>query len=111
MFKKSLFKNLLQELIKHGEIKTTQAKAKILRRSVDRVINRAKKESLNKRYLTTLLPKGLIGKLIKDIVPSFSGRKSGFTRTIKLGTRAGDNAPIVLIKWVEKPEIEKEKTV
>lgn len=102
MFKKALFKNLLQELVKHGKIKTTQAKAKVLRDSVDRVVNRAKERSLDKRYLLSFLPQRLMERLVKEIAPRFSERKSGFTRTIKLGTRAGDNAPMVLMEWVEE---------
>lgn len=111
MFKKALFKNLLQGLVKHGKIKTTQAKAKVLRDSVDRVVNRAKEKSLDKRYLLSLLPPRLMERLVKEIAPRFSERKSGFTRTIKLGTRAGDNAPMVLMEWVEGEEKIEEKPV
>ncbi len=46
----------------------------------------------------------LVEKLFTDLARRFEGRPGGFTRTIKLGPRRGDGAPLVLIEWVVKPE-------
>lgn len=107
MSKKALFKNLLQELIKHGKIKTTQGRARILQDQVDRVVNRTKVKGTSERYLLSLLPQKLMEKLVGKIAPKFVEGKSGFTRAIKLGRRAGDNAPMVLVEWIEGKEIKK----
>lgn len=105
--KTPLLKNLLRELVIHERIKTTQAKARELKSLVDRIISYAKKGKQSKYYLQRYLPEKLIEKVIDKIAPGFANRQSGFTRVFKLGKRLGDNAPITLIEFVKKVEIEK----
>ena len=102
--RKALFKNLITSLISHGEIKTTEAKAKAVKRLVDKLITKAKKGTLHARrqILSFLARKEAVEKLFKEIAPRFKNRQSGFTRTIKLGPRRGDNALMVLMRWTEK---------
>lgn len=102
MYKKALYRQLLVELVSHGRIKTTQARAKNLRPLVDRTIIRAKKNKNPEHYLSTLLPKKLVEKVTRERVPAFASRNSGLTRIIKLGPRKGDNAPMVLIELIER---------
>lgn len=106
MYKKAIYRQLLKELISHGRIKTTQTKAKNLRHLIDRTIVRAKKDKSPERYLSTLLPKNLVKKVISGLVPGFANRNSGFTRIIKIGRRHGDNAPMVLIELLAEREHE-----
>lgn len=87
-----LYKNSLRALIEHGKIKTTKARAKVIRGLVDKVITRAKKGGV---------PRTEIERLAKKIAPRFKDRNSGFTRIIKLGTKVGNNAPMVLMEFVE----------
>ncbi len=111
MSNKALSKNLLRQLIAYGKIKTTEARAKTLQSLTDRIVNRAKVDSVvSRRFLLSLLPPKLAEKMTKNIVPVFKKRTGGFTRIIKLGKRLGDNAQVVLIEWVEEiTEVKSEK--
>lgn len=102
--RKALFKNLIQALIVHEEIKTTETKAKAIKRLIDKLITQAKKGSLHtRRQILAFLPdKKVANKLVDEITPRFSKRISGFTRFIRLGKRRGDNAMMVKMELVEK---------
>jgi large subunit ribosomal protein L17 len=102
--RKALFRSLIQSLIIHEEIQTTESKAKAIRGLVERLITKAKVGSLNiRRQIQAFLPsKKVTNKLVDEIAPRFKQKSSGFTRLIKLGQRRGDNAPIVKMELVEK---------
>jgi len=102
--RKALFKNLIQALIIHEEIKTTQAKAKAIKGLVGKLITKAKKGSLhNRRQLLAFLQnKKVVSKLMDEIAPRFSKRQSGFTRFTNLNRRRGDDAMMVRLELVEK---------
>lgn len=102
--RKALFRSLLNSLILHEEIKTTQAKAKAVKRLVDRVIIKAKIGSLtNRRQLLAFLPsKKVVDKLIEEVAPRFKKVSSGFTRIILLGRRRGDDALMAKVELVKK---------
>ena len=102
--RKALFKNLIQALIVHEEIKITEAKAKVIKRLIDKLITKAKKGTLHsRRQILAFLPdKKAANKLVDEITPRFSKRISGFTRFIRLGKRRGDDAMIVKMELVEK---------
>ena len=107
--RKALFKNLITSFISHGEIKTTEAKAKAVKGLVDKLMTKAKKGTLHtkRQVLSFLAQKQPVEKLFKEIAPRFKNRQSGFTRTIKLGPRRGDNALMVLMEWTDKAKNEK----
>ena len=111
--RKALFKNLISALIIHGEIKTTEAKAKAVKPIFEKLITKGKKNTVYSRRLIakTLAKKDLVNKLVDEISPLFKSRPGGFTRIIKLEKRAVDNATIVKLELVEKPKprIKKEK--
>lgn len=113
--RKALFKNLTSSLILHGEIKTTEAKAKAIKRLVDKLVTRAKQQTLSARRLLTafLQDKKVVSRLVDEIAPKFKERQSGFTRILRLGKREGDQAMMVKIEFVEgveeKPEVKKPK--
>ena len=99
--RKALFKSLISSLVLKGKIKTTEAKAKAIVGQVDKIVNVAKKGTLSgRRYLLTFLEEKAVGKLLDEVAPSFSSRSSGFTQIIKIGPRKGDNASMVLLRWV-----------
>lgn len=95
--------NLATALFTHGRIKTTAAKAKRLRPLAERLITKAKKGDLHARrqVLTVVRDKDVVYRLFDEIAPTYVGRLGGYTRTLKLGARSGDNAPMVLIELVE----------
>ena len=107
----SLFRNLLTALFRHERITTTEAKAKAMRGLADRMITLAKRENLHaRRQVLRLVPdESVVKKLFDTIAARYAGRPGGYTRIIKVGHRAGDNAPLVLIELVDRPEGPKEK--
>ena len=91
-----MLRNMASSLIQHRTIETTEAKAKELRRVVDRIISMAKKDTLSARrqVAKTIESKEAFKKLFSEVIPQFDKRDSGFTRVLKVGFRRGDNAAI-----------------
>lgn len=104
--RKALFKNLVLSLLEHGEIETTEAKAKSIKGLVDTLIHRAQRGGVaTARVLSSFFgTRAIVQKLMQEIAPAMKGRVSGFTRIIHLGNRAGDAAPTVKMELVVKPQ-------
>jgi len=107
--RKALFKNLINSLIIHGQIKTTEAKAKAVRRLAEKLITKGKEQTLHARRLIAafLQNKKAVNKIVDELAPLFKKKPGGYTRIIRLGERRGDNAPMVKLELVEKAEKEK----
>ena len=101
--RKALMMNLAIALIKHGKIKTTDAKAKELRRVVERLITYGKRGTVHHRRLAfkVLHDKSVVKTLFDHIAPQYSDRNGGYTRIIKLGFRDNDCAAVSLIEFVD----------
>lgn len=99
-------RNLITCLLRDERIRTTDPKAKEVRRWVDRVITLGKEGSLHARRqaLSIVYDKAMVRKLFDTIAPRFKDRPGGYTRIIKLGRRRGDSAPISLIELVTGAE-------
>ncbi len=99
--RKALLRNLAIALIEHGQIKTTDAKAKELSRFISKLVTIGKKNTLSsRRLLLSRLPhKQSVKKLLVDIVPKYVERNGGFVGIYKIGYRKGDAAKISLIKF------------
>jgi large subunit ribosomal protein L17 len=115
----SLIANLSCSLIENGRIKTTLAKARALRPSIEKAITLAKKahatdDSSNKLHyrrlaIARLRSKTAVAKLFDELVEQFANRSGGYTRIYKLAIpRLGDAAEMALIEFVE--EVAKKKT-
>ncbi|WP_462398374.1 50S ribosomal protein L17 [Corynebacterium falsenii] len=102
---KKILSNLAAQLIEHGAIKTTDAKAKLLRPYVEKIITKAKRGTLaDRRNVLKLIPnKEVVAYLFNDLAEKFADRSGGYTRIIKLENRKGDNAPISQISLVTEP--------
>lgn len=100
--RRALLKNLAQSLVLYEKIKTTEAKAKVLRPYVERLVSLAKENTLaNRRLLLQRLPtENAVRKLLEVLGPRYKSRKGGYTRIMKLGVRMGDRAKISLIEFV-----------
>jgi large subunit ribosomal protein L17 len=98
----ALMRNLITALLREEKIKTTDPKAKELRRWVDRVITLGKRGDLHARRQAAaiIFDKTVVKKLFDTIGPRFKDRPGGFTRIIKLGIRHGDSAQMALIELV-----------
>jgi large subunit ribosomal protein L17 len=101
--RKWLMRNLVTSLIESGRITTTEAKAKELRRHIDRLITAAKADDLSaRRHVAAALTKPeVIEKLFANIMPRLRERPGGYTRIIHKGMRLGDAAPMVVIEIVD----------
>jgi large subunit ribosomal protein L17 len=98
-----MLSNLAASLFVHERIKTTEAKAKMLRPYAERLITKAKKGTVHDRrqVLSRIEDRDVAHKLFSDIGPRFAERNGGYTRILKLGPRNGDGAPMALIELVD----------
>lgn len=101
--RKAFLKGLAINLLSNGKIKTTETRAKEIRKSVERLITHAKKQNVSSlRFLMKHLPKKTAFKLYHDIAPLYQNRKGGYTRITKLGKRRlGDGAKTAIIELVK----------
>ncbi|MFQ5848876.1 MAG: 50S ribosomal protein L17 [Candidatus Methylomirabilales bacterium] len=107
----ALFRNLLTALLRHERIITTEAKAKAVRGLADWMVTLAKRESLHaRRQALAMVPdESAVKKLFDTVAARYADRHGGYTRIIKMGHRAGDHAPLVVLEFVDRPEAAKEK--
>jgi large subunit ribosomal protein L17 len=99
--RKALMASLVRALIINEKIKTTEAKAKELRPLVEKMITKAKTESIhNRRVLASRLSDDIAEKLIKEIAPRYKDRPGGYTRIIKTAPRFEDSARMAIIELV-----------
>lgn len=114
--RKAMFRNMVTSLFKHDKIRTTDVKAKELRKWVDSMITLAKRGDLHSRRqaLSVIVEKDVVHKLFEEAADRFGSVSGGYTRITKLGVRTGDGAPMSLIELVSpkaKPSKKKEKEV
>lgn len=102
--RKALVRNLLKALVLHEHVRTTDAKAKELRRWADRLVTLGKKNSVHARRLafSYLGSRKLVQRLFDELAPRFQGRAGGYTRVLKIGPRRGDAAPVSLVEFTER---------
>ena len=100
--RKSMLRNLVTDLFREGRITTTDMRAKEAGRQAEKLITIAKKGSLHARrqVLEYLFDEDVVTKLFDEIAPGYADRKGGYTRTLKLGPREGDNAEVVFLELV-----------
>ena len=101
--RKAMLSNMAISLILHKRIKTTTAKAKALRGFIEPILTKSKEDSTNARRLAFnyLQDKNAVTTLFKEVSPKIADRPGGYTRILKLGTRAGDAAEICYIELVD----------
>ncbi|MBD5416111.1 MAG: 50S ribosomal protein L17 [Desulfovibrio sp.] len=100
--RKAMLQNLAKALLIHGKIRTTEMKAKDLRRVVEPLITLAKRNDLHARRLAyrVLNDHALVKHLFDEVGPIFAEVPGGYTRVLKLATRRkGDNAPMAIIEF------------
>jgi len=109
--RRALMRNLATALIRHERIRTTDAKAKELRRFADRLVSLGKQATLaaRRRAFNRVRDREAVTKLFEVLAPRFRDRPGGYTRITKLGLRHGDAAPISLIEWTGREEEETKK--
>jgi len=102
----AMLRNLVSSLLEHERVKTTDAKAKELRRWADRMVTLGKRGDLaaHRRAYAFLGSHGAVKKLFDEIAPRFKERPGGYTRVIKYGVRRGDAASISVIEFTGASE-------
>ena len=101
--RRALLANLAENLIIHKRIKTTDARAKELRRYIEPLVTKAKKGDMNsiRMIARKIRHKNILNILLSDIAPVYDGRNGGYTRIVKLGFRDNDRASVSLIEFVD----------
>jgi large subunit ribosomal protein L17 len=104
--RKALLDNLVRAVILEESIRTTTPKAKETKKLVERVITKAKADTVAARRIVhkTVRDQAALAKLFETIGPRFKARPGGYTRLIHVQNRAGDNAPMAILELVEKSE-------
>jgi len=100
--RKALLRSLATSLVLKGKITTTLTRAKIVKSKVEKYVTVSKKGDLTARrqLLRYFYGEKAVKKLLTELGPKYQGRAGGYTRFIKLGNRAGDNAPQAIIEFV-----------
>ena len=106
--RKALFIGLAKNLIEKEQIKTTLPKAKDLRSVVEKLVTRAKVDTVaNRRLVASELGNAsaaAVKKLFTVLGPRYAKRPGGYTRVLKAGFRYGDAAPMAIIELVDRDE-------
>ncbi len=110
--RKALHRNMVTSLFRYERITTTKAKARAIRRTAEKMITRAKVDSVHNRrtIAESIWDKGIIAKLFTELGPRFETRPGGYTRMLKVGMRQNDAAEMVILELVSnEPEAPADK--
>jgi len=101
--RKALHRNMVTSLFRMERIKTTKAKALAVRRTAEKMITRAKEDSVHNRRIVSsrLYDEAIVAKLFTAIAPRMKERNGGYTRILKLSERKGDAAELVILELVD----------
>lgn len=99
---RKILANLAASLIEEERITTTQARAKMLRPYVEKMVTKARRGDLHARrtVLAKIGDNNAVTKLFDDVAPRYADRPGGYTRITKLGKRRGDGSEMALIELV-----------
>lgn len=98
----SMYRNQVRDLVEHGQIVTTEAKAKEVRRFAERIITLGKDGTLHARRkaLQFITDDTVIKKVFDDLGPRYKQRPGGYTRIVRLGPRFGDGARMAKLELI-----------
>jgi large subunit ribosomal protein L17 len=101
--RRALYRSLLNALVEHDRIRTTEAKAKEIQPMLEKLITLGRTDTVtNRRTALTILAKpASVTRLFEDIGPRFAARAGGYTRIFKINVRPGDGAVVCQIEMVE----------
>jgi large subunit ribosomal protein L17 len=109
--RKALLRSQAKALFRYERIRTTVAKAKEARRLAEKLITRAKVDSVhNRRIAARAIDDGrVLNKLFTDIAPRYAERPGGYTRILKMGRRFGDASEMVILELLDRKERERKR--
>jgi len=107
--RKAMLRTMVTSLLKYEKIQTTDMKAKELKKVADKMITLGKRGDLHARRQAAsyVRERDVVGKLFGEMSERYKDRAGGYTRVVKSGYRAGDNAPMSIIEFVRNAEAEK----
>ena len=107
-----LLRKMAYNFFTHGSIKTTETKAKVLKKHIDRLVEKFKSKTESNRnvLLKFVVHEDLIDRLYEQIPSVLGDIKGGYTRIQKLQTRYSDGAPMARLVW-SKPVVVETKPV
>ena len=103
--RQALIRGLVTSLVLHERIETTLPKAKEVAPEFDRLVTKAKQNTLHsqRQIRSVLLTEAAAQKLTTELAPALADRQSGYSRIIKTGFRQGDNAPLAVLSVILPP--------
>jgi len=101
--RRAMFRIMVTDLLRHGQIKTTVAKAKAIRPLTEKMVTLGKSGTLHDRRQAAafITDKSVVKIVFDDIAPRFQERNGGYTRITRLGVRPGDAAEMALIELID----------
>ena len=98
----AMLRTMVKDLIRHESIRTTDAKAREVRRLTEKVITYGKKGTLHHRRqaFALLTDDNVVRKLFDELGPRYESRAGGYTRMVKLGSRKGDASPMAILELI-----------
>jgi large subunit ribosomal protein L17 len=108
--RKAMLRNMVTSFLKYEKIKTTDVKARELKKVAEKMITLGKRGDLHARRqaLAFVRDPEVVGKLFSELSERYRQRAGGYTRIIKMGYRTGDNAPLSSIEFIDT--VQKKKT-
>lgn len=99
----ALHRNMVTSLFRYERITTTKQKAMEVRRTAEKLITKAKVDSVHTRRHVAkyIYDDAVVARLFEEIVPRMKERNGGYTRVLKLGKRAGDVADVAILEFVD----------
>lgn len=104
--RKAMLRNLVTSLLELEQVRTTEPKAKEVRRVAERMITLGKRGTLHARRqaLRTIRTKEVAAKVFDTLSERYSDRAGGYTRVMKVGRRVGDNADMAIVQLIPEGE-------
>ena len=101
--RRAMFRIMVTDLLRHGQIKTTIAKAKAIRPLTEKMVSLGKGGTLHDRRQAAafITDKSVLKTVFDDIAPRYQERNGGYTRITRLGVRPGDAAEMALIELID----------
>ena len=98
----SMLRTAVTDLLRYESVRTTEAKAREIRKLAEKVITRGRKGGLHDRRLVSaiLTDEKVLKKLFDELGPRYQSRAGGYTRIVKLGPRKGDSAHMAILELV-----------
>jgi len=100
----AMLRNMVTSFLKHEKVKTTDVKAKELKKVAEKMVTLGKRGDLHARRQAAAFvrDKEIVAKLFEELSARYRDWNGGYTRIVKMGFRVGDNAPMSTIEFIRE---------